>query len=377
MKLPEVLIIGGGIAGASLGHALAGKRAVTLLEREPHCAYHATGRTVTNFSESIGTYSVRQLTIASRAFLTAPPPDFSPNTLVFPRSMITIGRDEQIDMLADRLDRARSSLPNVHVIHPAEVERRIPILRPGYVAWAMIDPNVMDVDVPSLLSGYMDGLRQPNCRIVTNAGVIGIQRIGGQWEVETAAAGRFRCDILVNAAGAWADEVAVMARLSPLGLLARSRTVIRIDPPVEAGFGSWPMIDDASYAFYFKPHDGGLAISPSNVLPSPPIDARPEEFAVSAAITHFQRATTMTVDCVRHAWAGLSTCASDYTPVIGADETADGFVWLAAQWGCGIKAAPAIAQIAAAAVLGLPFPPHLAALGLTAAALAPQRRRIG
>jgi D-arginine dehydrogenase len=263
----------------------------------------------------------------------------------------------------------------VHAIRPSEVERRIPILRPGYVAWAMIDPNAMDVDVPSLQAAYLDGFRQRNCRIVTGADVIGIHRTGGQWQVETATAGRFDCDILVNAAGAWADQVGEMAGLSPLGLVPRCRTAIRIDTPAGADTSAWPMIEDASREFFFKPQHGSLVISPSDILPSPPIDAQPEDVAVSTAITRFQRATTVTVGPVRQAWAGLRTFASDQIPVTGADERADGFVWLAAQGGCGIQAAPALAQITAAAVLGLPFPPHLAALGLTAAALGPERLR--
>jgi len=370
---PAVLVIGGGIAGAGLACVLAAEAGVTLLEQEEHCGYHATGRSAASFTETYGTPVIRRLAIGSRPFLAAPPPGFSDHPVLTPRGTVTIARADQLDALAALLDQARDLAPSVHAISPDEAARRVPILRPGYVAAAMLEPHAMDIDVNALHAGYLRGARDAGCQVVTGARISGIDRDAGGWTVRTQGAGAFRADILVNAAGAWADAVAGLAEVAPLGLQPMRRTAVTVDAPPGVPVRDWPLIDDAGGEFYFKADAGALFVSPADATPAAPGDAQPEEIDVATAIDRMQRATTLRVSRVRRAWAGLRTFVPDGNPVVGPDAGVDGFVWLAGQGGYGIKTSPALSRVCAAAVLGRPFPGDLAALGLLAADLLPRR----
>ena len=369
---PTVIIVGGGIAGAGLGCALAGRARVTLLEGETQCGYHATGRSAASFTETYGTPVIRRLAIGSRAFLAVPPAGFAASPILTPRGTVTIARHDQLGALAAMLADARALAPSVREIDPAEVVRQVPILRPDYVAGAVVEPGAMDIDVHGLHSGYLAGLRGAGGQVVTGAAVAGIDRADG-WRVRTRDGQQFAADILVNAAGAWADEVAALAGVPGMSLQPRRRTALTVDVPVPVS--GWPLVDDVAGEFYFKGDAGALFVSPADATPSPPADAQPEELDIAIAIDRLQQATTLTVTRVRRAWAGLRTFAPDGDPVVGRDARVDSFVWLAGQGGYGIKTSPALSRIAAAAILKEAFPPDLAALGLSEASLSPARLR--
>ena len=369
---PGVIIVGGGIAGAGLGYALAGRARVCLLERESQCGHHATGRSAASFTETYGTPVIRRLAIGSRGFLAAPPDGFAAAPILAARGTVTVARQDQLDGLQAMLDQARALVPSVRALDPATLERAVPILRPGYVAGAVIEPGAMDIDVHALHAGYLAGLRRGGGRVVTDAAVREIAHAGGQWQVRTAA-GCFTADIMVDAAGAWADEVAAMAGVAAAGLRPMRRTALTVDLPPGVSPAGWPLVDDVDGQFYFKADAGALFVSPADATPAAPGDAQAEEWDVAVAIDRLQAATTLTVTRVRKAWAGLRTFAPDGNPVVGRDTAVDGFVWLAGQGGYGIKTSPALSRIAAAAVLGDPFPPDLAALGLQPMDLSPRR----
>lgn len=370
---PRVLVIGGGIAGAGLAYALAARATVTVLERETHCGYHATGRSAASFTETYGSPVIRRLAMASRAFLALPPPGFTASPLLIPRGTLTVARSDQLDALDAMLDDARRLVPGVHRLDGDAVLRRVPILRPGYAAAAMNEPDAMDLDVHGLHLGFLQGARRAGCQVVTGAEVAGLDRAAGGWRVRTRAGQAFQADILVNAAGAWADEVAAMAGVAPLGLQPKRRTALTIElPPGVPGQG-WPLVDDVDGDFYFKPDAGALFVSPADATDSPPTDAQPDELDIAIAVDRLQRATTLQVQRVRRAWAGLRTFADDGNPVVGRDDAMDDFVWLAGQGGYGIKTSPALSRICAAALLGLPFP--LGGHGLTEQSLLPHRLR--
>ena len=368
---PAVLIVGGGIAGAGLGYALAGRCPVILLEREARCGHHATGRSAASFTETYGTSVIRRLAIGSRPFLDAPPAGFKAPILT-PRGTVTVARHDQLDALEAMLAQARALVPAMRMLDPAELHRRVPILDPTYVAAAVIEPGAMDIDVDALHAGYLAALRRAGGRVVTDAAVQGVTRTRGRWRVDTAG-GPFEADILVNAAGAWADEVAGMAGVAPLGLVPKRRTAVTVDVPPGISLAGWPMIDDVGGAFYFKADAGALLVSPADATPVAPCDVQPEELDIATAIDRLQRVTTLSVTRVRSAWAGLRSFAPDCNPVVGRDCGVDGFVWLAGQGGYGIKTSPALSRVAAASILEEPFPADLAALGLAAADLLPCR----
>jgi D-arginine dehydrogenase len=198
-------------------------------------------------------------------------------------------------------------------------------------------------------------------------------RASGGWQVRTGA-GMFHAALLVDAAGAWADEVADLAGVAPLGLVARRRTAVLLDPPAGLDPTRWPMVIDVDERFYFKPEGRQLLVSPADETPTAPADVQPEELDVAIAIDRYETATGHRGPRVTHRWAGLRCFVADHDPVVGRDPAAPGFVWLAGQGGAGIMTAPAMARIAAGLILHGSVP---ADLGLAAAALGPGRLRAG
>ena len=368
----DVCIIGGGIAGAGAAYEIAAFASVVLLERERHCGLHATGRSAASFSETYGNDIIRRLALASRGFLADPPTGFCDFPLLKPRGTVTIARADQTDLLAEALERARALVPTVARLAPAEALARVPILRPEAVAAAMIEPHAMEIDVDGLHRGFLRGAVHRGARVVVGAGVTAIQRSSGGWRVATSV-GEFEAAIVVDAAGAWADEIAERAGLRPLGLLPKRRTAVHMPAPAGLDIAPWPLVDDIGEGFYFKPDAGQIFLSPADATPSPAVDAYPDDLDVAVAVDRFERATTLDVRRVSRAWAGLRTFASDGSPVVGSDPAAEGFIWLAGQGGYGIKTSPALSRACAALIRREPLPDDLRRLGVTARDLSPSR----
>jgi D-arginine dehydrogenase len=371
----DVIIVGGGIAGAGAAYEIAAFASVVLLERETRCGYHSTGRSAASFTENYGNAVVRRLAIASRAFLDDPPPGFCEHALLTPQPVITIARADQLTLLQQQLDQARTLVPSITRIAAAEALSKVPILRADYVAGAFVEPHSMEIDVHGLHQGYLRGARVRGARVVVDAGVTSIEHRSERWRVTTPA-GVFTAPVLVNAAGAWADVVAEMARVRPLGLVPKRRTAFTVPVPAGLNSRSWPMIDDVAEEFYFKPDAGRLFVSPADATPSAPLDAYPEDLDVAAGVERLERATHLNVTRVFHSWAGLRTFARDASPVVGLDGAVPGFCWLAGQGGYGIKTSPALSRACAALVRGRPLPEDIAGLGLRADELSPDRLRV-
>jgi D-arginine dehydrogenase len=368
----EIIVIGGGIAGASAAYELAARTSVILLEREAQCGYHATGRSAASFTENYGTATVRRLAMAGRRFFEHPPTGFTEHALVRPRGMITIARADQIRELDAELARARQFLPGMRRVAVEEALQRVPVLRADYLADAIYEPDSLDIDVHGLHQGYLRGMKARGGIIVIEAEVERIARRAGVWSVETRA-GSFKASRLVNAAGAWADEIAAKAGVRPLGLTPRRRTAFTIDAPPAMAIADWPLVNDVGSAFYFKPDAGQLLVSPADAAASPPTDAQADEYELALGIDRLQRATSIAVRKVNRKWAGLRTFAADGDPVAGEDPAMPGFFWLAGQGGYGIKTAPALSRIIAGLVLDAALSAEAAASGLSAAELSPAR----
>ncbi len=354
--MPDVLVIGGGVAGLSIAWRLAAAGAsVTVLEAEAQCGFHSSGRSAAMLTENYGPPSVRALTAASRDFLAAPPAGFSEAPLLRHRGSLTVARADQAALLEAELAHARQHTPSMTAIDPAEVRRLVPILRPEAVAHAMLEPDACDIDADALQAGYRRGLLAARGRIVTASAAAAIRRDGGAWRVESGA-GSFAAAALVNAAGAWADAVATLAGVRPAGLQPKRRTAILLDAPDSA---AWPMVNEVAEQFYFKPDAGRLMVSPADATPTEAGDAQPEELDVAIAVDRVMAATTLEVRRVPHRWAGLRTFAADAAPVIGEDALAPGWFWCAGQGGFGVMTSPALSALAAGAVLGQPVPAAL------------------
>lgn len=355
---PDILVIGAGIAGASAAAELARTHRVLLLEGEDAPGYHSTGRSAAVFSESYGNEAVRALSRASRDFLYRPPADFSPYPLVKRRSWMHVASEGQAAAL-ERFLATEDVAKRVRRVTPEEALAFSPLLRPETAAaGGAYEEDAADIDVHALHQGYLRLLRQRRGTILMSAQVTSVVSTRGKWLVKSTA-GDFRAGIVVNAAGAWADRIAGLAGVTPLQIQACRRTAALIELSDGQISDTWPLTIDMEEAYYFKPDAGLLLVSPADETPIEPCDVQPEELDVAIAVDRLERATRVTVSRVRRKWAGLRSFAPDRSPVIGFDDAAPGFFWLAGQGGYGIQTAPAAAALTAALVRDVARPPEL------------------
>ena len=367
----DVIVLGAGMAGASVAAELAPQRRVLLLELEDQPGRHTTGRSAAMFFESYGNATVRGLTRASRAFLEQPPEGFADVPLMSPRAALFVAGPEAAPRLQDMLGSFQEGT-GLKPLPREEALRQVPIMRPEAVAAAALDDSGRDMEVAAILQGYLRLLRRAGAQVVLGAGEVALHRQAGQWTVDSRA-GRFQAPVIVNATGAWADVVARQAGARPVGLQPMRRTAMTIPAPEGHDTRHWPMVIDVDETVYFKPDAGQFLLSPANEDPMDPCDVAPEELDIAIAVDRFEALTTHPVRRIAHRWAGLRSFVADRAPVAGWDPQAESFFWLAGQGGYGIQMAPALARAAAALVLGQALPADIAAQGVTADALSPRR----
>jgi len=375
----DVAIVGAGIAGASLAWRLAPHLRVALIEREAQPGYHSTGRSAAMFIESYGPPAVRALTRASRAFYENPPPGFTTAPLLAPRGALYLalpGQQTQLDQTGAELRAAGCRLK--HLKHD-EVLERVPCLRPEAVQAALLDDDAQDIDVHALHQGFLRGLRGQGGVLRTGADLQGAVRSGAgsnaQWELRLADGSAVRCRHVVDAAGAWADEVAALFGAAPLGLVPRRRSAFTFPAPAGIDASRWPAVVGIDESYYFKPDAGQLLGSPANADATFPHDVLPEELDVATGIARIEAVSTLRIRRPSSTWAGLRSFVRDGELVIGWDEACPGFFWLAAQGGYGIQSAAGASELAAALLRGAPLPDELLRHGVDSRALSPLRLR--
>jgi D-arginine dehydrogenase len=368
----DYIVVGGGIAGASAAYELAAFASVLLLEREDRCGYHSTGRSAALYVETYGNPTVRALTTAGKAFYRNPPQGFTDHALLHPRGVMLIGRPDQQASLDAALAEVSGMHCNIRPISADEAYRRSPVLKPGYVGGAVLDPDCMDIDVNALHQGYLRGLKARGGELRTDAAVQGLERQNGSWTATTKA-GAFQGSVIVDAAGAWGDEMAALAGVNPVGITPKRRSAILFQPPAGVDTRNWHSVVDVDEQFYFKPDAGRIMASPADETPMPPCDVQPEELDIAILIDRLEQAADLPVRRIENRWAGLRSFASDKTPVVGYDPKAEGFFWLVGQGGYGIQTAPGISRLVASLARGKGVPADIAELGVSEQALSPAR----
>ncbi len=345
----DVIIVGAGIAGASMAAELGAHRKVLLLEAESSPGYHSTGRSAAFWSECYGGVGVQNLTKASGDFLRNPPSGFADRSFLLPRGALHIRQHGTEDSAAKMLADFEGRGLNIRGIDRGGIQELVPGIRPGWTT-GVWEPDCCDIDVAALHSAYLRKARRDGAELICNARVTDAAYHAGNWTVTTAA-GTFEGKLVINASGAWADELAKISGVQPLGIAPMRRSIAQIavaphaDPAI-------PLVIGLDGSFYFKPNaDGTIWLSPHDETPSIAGDAAPDELDIAAAIHRLQHVVDWDILQVQHKWAGLRSFAPDRLPVIGYDMRCPEFFWLAGQGGFGIQTAPATAKLAASLVL--------------------------
>jgi D-arginine dehydrogenase len=343
--MADVIVIGGGIAGISVASELSVAGAdVTLLEAERQLTFHTTGRSAALYFENYGHPDVRALTKASRRYFEDPDADF-----LSPRGAMVVAPPDQVDALSRQIGDALQHGTDIRRLNPNEACEIVPALRPDAIVAAAYEPEAADLDVAAIHQSFVRTFRREGGRIETEARVASLAH-DGSWTATTVGGSRYKADVIVNAAGAWADQVALSAGVQPIGLVPKRRTAFMVTAP--EGSAQWPLVVDAHHTFYFKADGQQLLCSPADETPSEPCDAKPDETDIALAIDRINQMTTLGIRSVRSSWAGLRSFVPDGGMVISFDDQAPGFFWVAGQGGTGIQTAPAAAALTADLIQG-------------------------
>jgi D-arginine dehydrogenase len=367
-RTADMLVIGAGMAGASVAAHLAARHRVILLEMEERPGYHTTGRSAALYEPNYGPPAIKALSRASRPWFDHPPDGFVERPVLSPRPTLFIVPRGQEKFEAEFLNHA------VDVEHlPVEATMSlVPVLRPDMLLGAYLDSSTADIDVDLLHQAYLRLFRQHQGELVTDAEAFELQRRNGSWRCRSKA-GDIEAGIIVNAAGAWGDIIATRAGLRPLGLQPKKRSVALIPAPFGHDLSKWPATADVGETFYFKPTGGVLLVSPADATPVEPHDAFADDMMIAEGIDRLQACSTIEVGHVQRTWAGLRTFTTDGTPAMGRAADDPSFFWLVGQGGYGIQTAPALSVAAAVMIQGDPIPPEISSYDVSAESLSPGR----
>ena len=366
----DVLVVGGGIAGASVGYFLSERRTVVLLEREAGFGYHSTGRSAAEWTAANCEGQKRALALLGEPFLTSPPAGFTDLPLLTRRGNILFAPPGDEAAAEAYYARVTTHSPRVRIMPPAEALARVPFLRREVLARCYYEPDNGEIEVEALHQGYLRGIRRRGGATRTGAEFEGAEWTGGSWRVRLGDE-LIETPQIVNAAGAWADVVAGKCGVRALPVEPRRRTAFTFDPGVDVR--AVPVVDEIASGFYFKGNAGALMVCPGDATPSLPCDAQPEDLDVAIAVDLLERYTTLTVSKLASRWAGLRTFVRDEQPVAGFAADAPAFFWLAGHGGAGILTSPGLGQVAAAIIEGRRLPEAALELGISAEALSPRR----
>lgn len=341
----DFAIIGSGIAGASLAAEAIGHGSVLLAEAEHMPGYHTTGRSAAFWEECYGGPDIVPLTLASGRWLRE-------GGFLHRRGGLYIARGEDEAAVAGFMKQFAQTGVTIERLDRSALETMIPGIRHGW-DHAIHEPNCADIDVAGVHQHYLATARSGGAKLAMRHRLEAAEREGDMWRLDFGAAGEVKARILINAAGAWADQIATLTGASPLGITPLRRTVaqLRIAPQAPVDL---PLVLDLGGEFYFKPESGRLWLSPHDETPSPPCDAAAEELDVAIAIDRFEKVVDWQVEAVERKWAGLRSFAPDRLPIYGYDTQREGLFWFAGQGGYGIQTAPAAARLAAQLLTGSP-----------------------
>jgi D-arginine dehydrogenase len=370
--MTEFIVIGGGIAGISAAAHLAPHGDVTLFEMESSLAYHTSGRSAAMLVENYGSDGARPLVKAARPFLENHPPGSVDSPLLSDRAVMWVSGHGTLATLEKRAAEAQERGARCELLSPERAVAHVPAMRLEWLDGGLFEPSGADIDVAGLHQAFVRIAHSHGAEILTSVPVTEIVRKFDRWVVRSNDR-QIVADVVVNASGAWADRIAQLAGVAPIGLQPMRRTAFMVPGREESA--AWPMVVETNEEFYFRPDGVQFLCSLAEEEPSQPTDARPRMEDVALAIERINQATTFAIRTVNSQWTGLRTFAPDRELVIGEDPTAPGFYWLAGQGGIGIQTSPAYGTVLACEVTGQILPEHFQEVGVDPERISPARFR--
>lgn len=377
-KVYDYLIIGAGVAGASLAYRLRDRDAIMVVDMESQAGYHSSGRSAAMFMETYGTATIRALTRASRSFFEAPPSGFSEHGLLTDRGVLYIAHEGQQALLDETREQLQATGACIRTVTADEVVERVPCVRREGLIGAIEEPDAKDVDVHALLQGFLRGAKQAGVEFTYSASVCKAERDGDVWNVELSTGATLVAKTVVDAAGAWGQRVGEMFGAAAIGLQPKRRTAFtfKVEESSATAWTNverWPAVVGVDESFYFKPDAGQFLGSPANADPVDPHDVVAEELDVAIGIDRITTATTLNIRRPSHTWAGLRSFLADGDFAIGWDQQVDGFFWLVGQGGYGIQTSPGASLLAANLLRNDPLDPSLQAEDIDVSIVSPAR----
>ncbi len=368
----DYLIIGAGISGAAAAYELAPHGTVVLVEAEASAGFHSTGRSAALYTPNYGSDLVRKINRLSHGFLSQPPEGFCAQPLLSPRGMLSVastGQESQLEALM------AEGAEDVERLDAVQTLSLAPFLRQERVIGAAFEAAVADMDVDALHQGFLKGMRLRGGELLLNSKVTDLRREDNVWQVQLEDQ-QIEARCVVNAAGAWADEVATLAGVLPVGLVPRRRTAILVEAPEGLSLAEVPAMDFIGVDNYIKPDAGQLMVSPGDETPVVAHDVQPDDMDVAVLVDWLENETQLVVKRLGHQWAGLRSFVSDGAPVVGHDPDAQGFFWLAGQGGYGIMMSSALARASASLITAGVLPPDFIEAGVSEYDLSVKRLRV-
>ncbi len=366
----DFLVVGAGIAGASIAAHLAETHKVVLIDMEERAGYHTTSRSAASYEPNYGPPPMLAFTRASDHFFKNPPPGFTDVPLLTPRISLFFEAEGQGEHTAKLLQNA-SALEEISI---EEAQNLFPVLKPGYAKRCFLDAHTADIDVDLLHRGYLKIFKSRGGTTLLSSPLQTATRKGSEWTVQCGAS-HLTVTTIINASGAWGDVVANICGARPVGLTPKRRSIGMVPMPDGLDFKDWPMVTDVGETWYAKPQSGKLLVSSADATPVEPHDAYADDMAIAEGVDRLMAATTLEVELLDHAWGGLRTFAPDGNPVIGYDPSTDGFFWAVGQGGYGIQSCPALSVTAAAMALRQPISKDIRDFGLHPDDITPDRLR--
>lgn len=349
------IVIGAGFAGLSSAYYLAQAREpdVLVIEREPAAGRHASGKNAGMIRQTVSDPVLVHLARLGRDAMAAAQSDGWKLNFRSEGSLLLIQKWDEEKLRGIAAAVSRENVP-CRWLSPEEATRLVPLLKGANFSRALFCPTDGLVSISALLEAFLLELQKLRVPVVYGSPLQSIERSGRNFVV-MAGGRRYAAPRLVNAAGAWASDVARKAGATAVPLHAYRRHLY-----VSPGTGAtkqWPFVWDLSHDLYFRPVKEGLLLSPCDKAFFPLEEALASESVDPDMAGVLQKklgkfSPKLAKLRLRSGKAALRTMTPDGRFVIGEDPAAKGFFWAAGLGGHGVTTSFSVGRLVADLALG-------------------------